>query len=192
MSRAIPKSAILTTRPEPLVVSRQFRAAMSRWIKWFPSRYSQPLATSMAHKRRSFITRGDGRSWNEFSREDNYLPHFHIMARVTKKGVISEKKIFYWKVSTISETHQKSIWLSRKKKDKWKKKCWKRNLLCRLVLSIVFFFNSFTFSLPNSSLSSHDARNRDSSKNWPFFSYLSFVVPRSNECLCICFRNILT
>lgn len=62
ISLAMPKSAILTVRPGPLVVRRQFRAAMSLWMKWFSSRYLQPLATSTAQPRRSFMVRGDTRS----------------------------------------------------------------------------------------------------------------------------------
>jgi hypothetical protein len=58
----MPKSAIFTTLPGPLVVSKQFRAAMSRWMKRFCSIYLQPFVTSIAHINRSFIVRGDGRS----------------------------------------------------------------------------------------------------------------------------------
>lgn len=44
------------------LVSKQFLAAMSLWMKWLLSRYSHPLATSIAHSSRSLITRGEARS----------------------------------------------------------------------------------------------------------------------------------
>ena len=45
MTRPIPKSAILMTRPSS---TRQFRAARSRWITLFSSRYAIPADTWVA------------------------------------------------------------------------------------------------------------------------------------------------
>lgn len=60
----MPKSAILTVRPGPFVVSKQFLAAISRWINLFSSKYLQPFATSIAQVSKSLMIRGEGRSWN--------------------------------------------------------------------------------------------------------------------------------
>lgn len=92
----MPKSAILTTLPGPLVVSKQFRAAMSRWMKRFCSMYLQPFATSIAHINRSFIVRGDGRPYNK---------HHSPMSTAAVKLLSNIQKLFVPPMTLTSQGH---------------------------------------------------------------------------------------